>query len=373
MSASRNTSQDTVSRSGRRWPWGSRALARIDELTALVDWAENCSAPSALCTEKLAASARDHLTLARNDVLGVRGLRRAHGVDGALAHIHAAHVLVLQMVSLQELHGMLPDLLMLIERNLPDDDRRRFSVEKILASSEGGRLVESHRQTVVDAVREAYWVQQREIVRERSFSQLVWWWASGLLLIAMAIAIITAIGPKLVPLCFGPTPSVQLAFGTPSNVQPPPGGIVVCPLGELPFNGNRESSFEAAASRLDYTVVEAAGFVAAAVTAAAALHQLRGSPTASNVPLALACLKLPAGALTAVLGILLMRGEFIPGLSSLDSSAQIIGWAVIFGAAQHLFTKVVDDRGREVMEAVPGPQPATSRAQPQRAPLYGRA
>ncbi|MGP4019721.1 hypothetical protein [Saccharopolyspora sp. 5N708] len=336
-----------------------------------MDWAESCSAPSELCTEKLAASAREHLERAQRDVGGTLWPRRAHGVDSALAHIHAAHVLVLRMVSLEDLHGMLPDLLMLIEENLPSEDRRRLSVERIFRTSEGGRLTQSQRQTVIDAVREAYRAQQREIVRERSFSQLVWCWAVGLLCVAVTIAIVTAIDRTLLPICFGPTPNVRSAALV---VQPPLRPIVVCPLGEGRFaeNGNLDQSFEAAASWGDYVVVEAVGFLAAAVTAAATLHQLRGSPTASNVPLALACLKLPAGALTAVLGLLLMRGDFVPGLTSLDSSAQIIGWAVIFGAAQHLFTKVVDARGREVME--PGPQPAVTPEAPpaKQKPLYGR-
>jgi hypothetical protein len=65
-----------------------------------------------------------------------------------------------------------------------------------------------------------------------------------------------------------------------------------------------------------------------------------------------ALLKLPSGALTAVLGLLLMRGEFVPGLSALDSSAQIIAWAVIFGYSQQLFTRFVDERAKTVLDGV---------------------
>jgi hypothetical protein len=52
------------------------------------------------------------------------------------------------------------------------------------------------------------------------------------------------------------------------------------------------------------------------------------------VPFALIARKLPTGALTAVLGLLLLRGGFVPGLSALDSTGQILAWALIFGAAQ---------------------------------------
>jgi len=55
-------------------------------------------------------------------------------------------------------------------------------------------------------------------------------------------------------------------------------------------------------------------------------------------------------AAAAVLGLVLMRGEFIPGLSALDSSAQIISWAVILGYSQQLLTRFVDQRAQTVLE-----------------------
>jgi hypothetical protein len=45
----------------------------------------------------------------------------------------------------------------------------------------------------------------------------------------------------------------------------------------------------------------------------------------------------------------LMRADFVPGLSALDSPAQIIGWAVVFGYAQQLFTRFVDQRAETVL------------------------
>ena len=65
-------------------------------------------------------------------------------------------------------------------------------------------------------------------------------------------------------------------------------------------------------------------------------------------------MKLPTGALTAVLGLLLMRGNFLPGLSNLDTSAQIIAWAIVFGAAQQLVTGLVDRRAQDVLSQVAG-------------------
>ena len=76
-------------------------------------------------------------------------------------------------------------------------------------------------------------------------------------------------------------------------------------------------------------------------------------------------MKLPAGALTAVLGLMLMRGGFIPGLTALDNSPQILAWAVIFGAAQQLFTGLVDRQARDVLDNVGGkPHSAAERPAP---------
>jgi hypothetical protein len=100
---------------------------------------------------------------------------------------------------------------------------------------------------------------------------------------------------------------------------------------------------------------------AGAAAAAFALRGIQGTSTPYELPVALAVLKLPTGALTAVLGILLMRGGFVPGLSALDSSAQIIAWAIIFGYAQQVFTRLVDDQGQNLLHDVAGHGPAGDR------------
>ena len=107
-------------------------------------------------------------------------------------------------------------------------------------------------------------------------------------------------------------------------------------------------------------VVELIGLTAAAVAAAATIRGIRGSSERLGVPIALVLLKLPTGAITAFLGLLLMRGQFVPGLSALDTSAQILAWALVFGYAQQLFTRLVDRQGQTVLDSVRGadlPQP----------------
>ena len=108
------------------------------------------------------------------------------------------------------------------------------------------------------------------------------------------------------------------------------------------------------ASSADYPVVALAGLLAAVVAGIATLRKMRGTSTPYRVPLALAILKLPAGALTAVVGLILMRGGFVPGLTALDSPAQIVAWAVIFGYSQQLITGLVDQQAQGVLTDVGG-------------------
>jgi tetrahydromethanopterin S-methyltransferase subunit C len=111
----------------------------------------------------------------------------------------------------------------------------------------------------------------------------------------------------------------------------------------------------------DLMVVELVGLTAAAIATAAAIRRIKGSSERYGLPVALAALKLPTGAITAFLGLLLMRGQFVPGLTALDTSAQILAWALVFGYAQQLFTRLVDQQGQTVLDNVRGadrPQPS---------------
>ena len=345
-----------------RWPWGSRARVRIDELEALLEY-EAERAGSAPCVSELQQRAADHLSEAKAAVGSPRRLwlLRAGQADSALANMNAAHTIIIRIAPPEDFRGMLPDIAALVQENLPPNDQHRCEVAKILRSCRNNPDVfqrqnagaacaafQAQRQTVAEAARAAYRVQEREVVRVRSFARIVYGWAGGLLGIAIAVAVLGALFDDVVPLCFNP------------------GERVVCPTADGGVYGALHYSYGLSSRPWDYVVIEAAGLVSAAVTGAATLRQIRGTATAYNVPMALAVLKLPTGALTAVLGLLLMRGELVPGLTALDTSAQIIAWAIIFGAAQQLVTRFVDERGNAVMQAVTGPESPRPAAQRRR-------
>ena len=100
------------------------------------------------------------------------------------------------------------------------------------------------------------------------------------------------------------------------------------------------------------------------LSAAVSLRGLQGTSTPYDVPVALALLKLPSGALSALVGLLFVRGEFIPGLSQLDSQPQILAYAFLFGIAQQLITGAVDRQAQEILTKVPSKEPVSTKPQP---------
>ncbi|MES9606191.1 hypothetical protein [Actinomadura sp. NPDC000929] len=286
--------------------------------------------------------------------------RSASHVAAAQMYVNSARTMWLRTLPPEELAPHLPDLFAIIKQHLPPDDTRRIAAEKAAwelqqagsanhaAQDTGGR---QHWWTatrgtddstpsapalsaVLDAVDAAREASLKERLRAANFARLVWLTALGLFCLACGIAVAGAIWKSAVPLCF--TPGNQVACPSRTSSASP-----------LPSPGS-------VASPGDYAIVEIAGVTAACIAAASALRKVKGSTTSFGIPVALALLKLPTGALVAVLGLLLLRGEFVPGLSALDSSGQIIAWAVLLGYSQELFTNFVDKQGREVLEGVHG-------------------
>jgi hypothetical protein len=95
----------------------------------------------------------------------------------------------------------------------------------------------------------------------------------------------------------------------------------------------------------------------ASLSVAVALRSTRQTSAPYGVAGALLLMKLPCGALTALAGLLLIRGDFVPGFSAIDKQDQIVAYAVLFGFAQQLITRFADDKGREVLDKVQKTEP----------------
>ncbi len=365
--------------------WREGTLTRARELTTLCEWA-------AVNTEVaefslFVDSIHRHIEAAQE----AAELARAHPKDrlprfrtGALrerakSNLDAAEAQLLNFAPPDYLLGQLPGLLTHVQCHLIPSDPRRTEFERLARSlglrdadhpsakgadtvearaaarEEHRRIVREERGAIVSAVRAASSASMREQVRVRSFRDVLVVTSALMGLLVIAVGVIGFLSPTLIPLCFAPEDGGE--------------AVVVCPTAQsAPFStsvqGNAASPATQAKDIDDYTrstvspqdifVVELVGLAAAAVAAAGAIRGIRGSSERSNLPVVLAVLKLPTGAITAFLGLLLMRGQFVPGLSALDTSAQILAWALVFGYAQQLFTRLVDRQGQSVLDSVRG-------------------
>jgi hypothetical protein len=158
--------------------------------------------------------------------------------------------------------------------------------------------------------------------------------------VAVALGIWGLSAPESIPLCFNPDDKI------------------VCPAAESvyrPDGGDDKNMVVLRTAKPgDIFLIQFVGLVAAAVSGATSLHRMEATPVPFSLPIALTVLKLPTGALTAVLGLVLMGGGFVPGLSALDSAPQILAWAILFGASQQLLTGLVDRQARGVLDGVGG-------------------
>jgi hypothetical protein len=359
-------------------PWREGTLTRAAELESLCAWVQ-ANDPDGDYGILVEAVTR-HLDAAKQAALGERDPKRRFKIfrdapllERAKSNLDAAEAHLLNFAPAEYVLGQMPSLLRHVQGHLVPSDPRRQEFERTcrrldLTDPDHGQVTHGHdadrnrklrivtveRGSIVTAVRGASSASLREKLRVRSFRNVLAITAGLLTAMAAALAVVGFVSPTLIPLCFAPEESGV--------------AVVVCPTAQsTPFpasatdDGVEPTDLEAvdiddrlaeAAKPEDILVVEVVGLTAAAVAAAAAIRGIRGSSERLGVPITLTLLKLPTGAITAFLGLLLMRGQFIPGLSALDSSAQILAWALVFGYAQELFTRLVDRQGQTVLDSV---------------------
>ncbi|MEU6915238.1 hypothetical protein [Streptomyces olindensis] len=261
--------------------------------------------------------------------------------EGVWSNVRSAEVLLLQLVSDEEASGRAGEVMALVKDHLDIDDPRRVRFARRLRSIISGQTTPSDRNLMIRALDAAYNALDDELARVRSLRNILWT-ATFLVLLGVAgLAVYGWFHPQSLSLCFAP----KVSPGDTSGID------VVCPTAEH-HNVPAGTPASALARPRDILTVEIAGLAGATLTVIASLRRIRGTDAPYMLPLASAVLKFPTGALSAFLGLLLIRGAFVPGLSDLDSRAQVLGWAAAFGAAQHLVTRLVDDRAQMTLSEV---------------------
>jgi hypothetical protein len=368
--------------------WREQALSKIAELRFVRDWLLDAAGRSSAIDELRRGSRAtiertidDHLQTAaiaakggslwkpRNLLASLTGSM----VERVNSQLDAVEGELLRVAPSDYLVGEVPSLLAHVQLHLAPDDPRRLRLEAIAervirgdedllqaggqpGGSQNGRhesdlLSESDRQAVISAVRAASAESRWKVSRLRSFRNVIVVSSLVMTLAAIGTIVFAFRRPSALPICFTPA---NVVCTTSTTFVPRPARENASGQQSAASQAATDKLMRGVASGWDVAVVELVGLIAAALAAAAALRNVQGTSTPYSLPVALAVLKLPTGALTALLGLLLMRGGFVPGLSALDSSAQIIAWALVFGYAQQLLTRLVDSRAQTVLEGAGG-------------------
>jgi hypothetical protein len=261
---------------------------------------------------------------------------RGTQVEAAYRSLHAARALTLDLVDEDELAAEIPAAVARVRTCFSRDDPR-CAVAARLEQQEPRRLRAQLRQLMNDS----YQVLDGKYAQLRSFRNILLLTATVVLVLVIATLVVVSLNPGWLPMCF---------LG--ERTEPGQAAAVegfACPTG---FGADIGPSVG------DAAIVALLGALGGALAAVWAIRGLKGTSTAYDVPVALAVLKVPLGALTAVLAIVLIQGEFVPGLTALDSQGQILAYAVVFGFAQQAFTRLLDQRAQTLLEELPGGEAA---------------
>ena len=348
--------------------------------------------PSASAIARHASdAAMRHLEDARQDagvpVRQPRTARLANVWSGALvtsafANLHAAKVVLVDLYAEEDIQAGAPAVLARLQSCLPSDDQRRQRAEALFgsqistvpsdarsqgwldgenriqpaerrlsasgaqASSSAGEVA-LRRASLRDAMQVSYDAADEQYARVRSFRNVLTTGAVLLSMLVIAVCLVGARHPRVIPLCSSPSATAAAAANVPQ---------MACPTSELADTSAPRGG--------DVAAVALMGILGAALSATLSVQKLRGTAAPYVIPIALAFFKLPAGALTAIAGLLLIKGDFVPGFSQLDSQGQILAYALVFGVAQHLVTRFVDQRADDVLSNLPSKERPAAKAKP---------
>jgi hypothetical protein len=260
-------------------------------------------------------------------------------VETSFHSMHTAEALSAGIYPAEVLWAEIPEATARVEANLERDDPRRASAEAMydgrgvligaeLTSQELAMWREQLRKTIEIGFSAA----DLGHTRLRNFRNAVVL-ATGVLIVLLVLFIgFVWTHPTDVSFCFEPEE-----------------GTLACPTGG------------SGPSRDDVLVIALLGMLGGLLSGIVSIKNLHGTSIAYDVPQALAALKLPLGALSAVGGMLLIRGQFVPGLSNLDSSDQILAYAFALGVAQQLLVGMVDRRAQDLIGSAPSKSTAVPR------------
>ena len=254
-------------------------------------------------------------------------------VESAFQNLHAARAQMVDVYADDEVAAEIPAALARSQQALHADDPRRLVGEALTRMAIG-----QQRAFLRRAIEDSYDAMDHQHERLRNFRNIILMAALCIGVLVAATVLIVRANPTYIPLCFA------------SSGEAIEGNTFNCPTG-TGVSGNRGS---------DIVVVALLGLLGGALAAAVSIRNLRGTSTPYDVPVALALLKVPLGAFTAIVGLVALQGSFVPGLTALDSQQQILAYALVLGYAQQVFTYTLDRKAQTLLDGLPAKDPSVA-------------
>jgi len=259
-------------------------------------------------------------------------------VESAFQNLHAARAQMVDVYADEEIAAEIPAALARSQQALHAGDPRRLMSEALTRMALG-----QQRAFLRRAIEDSYDAMDSQHERLRNFRNIILMAALCIVVLVGATILIVRANPTYIPLCFPAS-----GEGTDANTS-----AFNCPT------GSDVSTYRSS----DIVVVGLLGLLGGALAAAVSIRNLRGTSTPYDVPVALALLKVPLGAFTAIVGLVALQGSFVPGLSALDSQQQILAYALVLGYAQQVFTYTLDRKAQTLLDGLPAKDPTVAPSQ----------
>lgn len=311
--------------------WRNRALDRYAELKLLLDKIQvGRSDEVDRCMDIDIVTAYDWLefafAMASNQPRPGRRFKamwRGSDIDNTWMALHRAHAVIVQLTpDGSQTNELLVDARQRAKQLLKPGDERLTAFDKASRPlpAKGGNVAEGTMRLAAGALAAAYDANAEQHRQVRDFRNILIVTTLVTMVAALALAVVGFVWPNALSVCW-----------------PSTGPGTICPAGP----GGPTAG--------DVALVEFLGLIAGAVTGALAIRRLRGTSTPYGVPMWSVLVKLPIGALTAYLGLILLH--VVPGLT-VTTRFELFAWALVFGVSQEAFTRLLDRRAQSVLNSI---------------------
>lgn len=244
-------------------------------------------------------------------------------IVSAWAAVRRAEDALLLILPEAVVKARIPEIEALVKSQFASRDKQLTDLMSVLEKVRGGDLTPPRREELRAARAQAQVQSDLRMQEVRRFRNLLIATAAALTLLLLTLAIVHAVNTHFVSVCASSTPGQ---------------GVDLCPDGTM------------TSRRADLFEVEFVGAIAGLLAALVTLARSSHTPSPYSIPSAQVVFKAAAGAATALVGVLLLQGGTLVGLSKQPGSS-VLAYAALFGFAQQILTRLVDEKAGAVAPA----------------------